>query len=147
MMGFLFGGVDIRPKAGNVGLMLLRIYTGLSLAFAHGVGKVPPSEGFVGGVTKLGFPMPALFAWAAGSAELFGGVFLAAGFMTRPAAFFVAFTMLVAGLIQHAADPFGRKEKAFLFLFIAILYMLIGAGRYSVDGVIKRQDEMNEDSW
>ena len=147
-MNLLFGGVDIRSKAANVGLMLLRVYAGLSLAFAHGIGKVPPSERFIAGVANLGFPMPSLFAWAAGCSELLGGVFLAIGFMTRPAAFFVAFTMGVAGLITHAADPYGRKEKAFLYMFIAIVYLLVGAGRYAVDGFIKRQEEIvNEDSW
>lgn len=147
-MGILFGGVEIRSKAANLGLVLLRVYTGLSLALAHGIGKIPPSEKFITNVTNMGFPLPALFAWAAGCAELFGGVFLAAGFMTRPAAFFVACTMAVAGLITHAADPFGRKEKAFMYLFIAILYMLVGAGRYAIDGFIKRQDEIvNQDSW
>lgn len=147
-MNLLFGGVDIGSKAANVGLMLLRVYAGLSLAFAHGIGKIPPSEGFIAGVTKMGFPAPSLFAWAAGCSELLGGVFLAAGFMTRPAALFVAFTMGVAGLITHAADPFGRKEKAFLYMFVAIVYLLVGAGRYAVDGFIKRQEEIvNEDSW
>ena len=147
-MNLLFGGVDIRSKAANVGLMLLRVYAGLSLAFAHGIGKIPPSEGFIAGVTKMGFFAPSLFAWAAGCSELLGGVFLAAGFMTRPAALFVALTMGVAGLITHAADPFGRKEKAFLYMFVAIVYMLVGAGRYAVDGFIKRQEEIvNEDSW
>ena len=147
-MNLLFGGVDIRSKAANVGLLLLRVYAGLSLAFAHGIGKIPPSERFIAGVANLGFPMPSLFAWAAGCSDLLGGMFLAIGFMTRPAAFFVAFTMGVAGLITHAADPFGRKEKAFLYLFVAIVYMLVGAGRYAVDGFIKRQEEIvNEDSW
>jgi len=75
-------------------------------------------------------------------------VFLAAGFMTRISAFFVSCTMLVAGFVAHAADPFGRKEKALMYLCIGLLYMLIGAGRYSIDGLIKRQDEIvNGDSW
>lgn len=147
-MSLLFGGVGIQSKAANVGLFLLRVFTGLSMALAHGIGKIPPSERFVEGVARNGFPLPALFAWLAGSAELFGGVFLAAGFMTRVSAFFVACTMLVAGFVAHAADPFGRKEKALLFLFIAVMYMLVGAGRYSLDHLIKRQDEIvNQDSW
>ena len=147
-MGILFGGAEIRSKAANVGLMLLRVFSGAAMAFGHGLGKIPPSERFIAGVTKLGFPAPALFAWAAGASEMLGGIFLAAGFMTRPAAFFVGITMAVAALITHAADPFGRKEKALLYLFIAVMYMLVGAGRYSIDGFIKRQDEIaNEDTW
>lgn len=147
-MSVLFGGASIQGTAANVGLAILRIVSGLSMALAHGIGKIPPSERFITGVSNMGFPMPSLFAWAAGSAELFGGVFLAAGFMTRVSAFFVGCTMFVAGFITHAADPFGRKEKAFLFLAISLMYLLVGAGRYSIDGLIKKQDDLaNEDSW
>ncbi len=147
-MSLFFGGVGIQSKAANVGLLLLRVFTGLSMAFAHGMGKIPPSERFIEAVGRNSFPLPALFAWAAGSAELFGGVFLAAGFMTRVSAFFVGFTMFVAGVVAHSADPFGRKEKALMYLFIAVMYMLVGAGRYSIDRFIKRQDEIvNQDSW
>jgi len=147
-MDFLFGGTAIHSKAANLGLAILRVFSGLAMALAHGLGKVPPSDRFVEGVTRHGFPAPAFFAWAAGSAELFGGVFLAAGFMTRISAFFVAFTMVVAGFVAHAADPFGRKEKAVLYLAIAVMYVFVGAGRYSIDALIKRQDEtVDEDSW
>lgn len=141
-MNLLFGGVGIRSTGGNIGLLILRVFSGLSLAFAHGIRKIPPSERFIEGVGKLGFPMPTVFAWAAGSSELLGGVFLAAGFMTRPAAFFVAFTMAVAAFIRHASDPFGGKEKALLFLCIAIFYFFVGAGRFSIDGFIRKQDDI-----
>lgn len=141
-MNLIFGGVGIRSTAGNIGLLILRVFAGLGLAFAHGIGKVPPSERFIAGVVKLGFPLPTLFAWAAGASELLGGVFLAAGFMTRPAAFFVACTMATAAFIRHAADPFGGKEKALLYLCIAIFYFLVGAGRFSIDGFIRKQDDI-----
>ena len=141
-MNLIFGGVGIRSTAGNIGLLILRVFAGLGLAFAHGIGKVPPSERFIAGVVKLGFPLPTLFAWAAGASELLGGVFLAAGFMTRPAAFFVACTMAAAAFIRHAADPFGGKEKALLYLCIAIFYFFVGAGRFSIDGFIRKQDDI-----
>ena len=33
-------------------------------------------------------------------------------------------------------------------MFVAIMYLLVGAGRYAIDGFIKRQEEIvNEDSW
>lgn len=41
--------------------------------------------------------------------------------------------MLVAGLMQHAADPFGKKEKALLYFAISILFLLVGSGRYGLD--------------
>ena len=80
------------------GITLLRFAAGILMAGLHGSGKIPPSEQLIGGVTGLGFPAPALFAWLAGLAELLGGIYLAVGFMTRPSAFFIAVTMFVASI-------------------------------------------------
>lgn len=135
----LFGGDEFSGRFGNIGLALLRVFAGLALAFGHGIGKVPPSAGFVEGVGKLGFPAPGFFAWAAGLSEFAGGLLLAPGLLTRPAAFFILFTMLVAGFIRHAADPFAVKEKAFLYAFVALLFLLAGAGKYSLDALIRRK--------
>ena len=81
------------------------------MAFAHGIGKVPPSDGFIGFVGKLGFPAPDFFAWAAGLSELVGGIFIALGLMTRVSGFFLLQTMLVAVFLAHGDDPFGKMEK------------------------------------
>jgi len=117
------------------GDFMLRLFTGMTLAFAHGVGKLPPSEGFVNAVGDLGFPQPYFFAWSAGLAEFIGGWLLALGFLTRPAAAFIAFTMIVAAFGRHADDPFGRKELALLYLFVALHYLFSGAGKLSLDAV------------
>lgn len=135
----LFGGIAIPGWATNAGLFVLRVTSGLGLALGHGLGKVPPSERFIAGVVEMGFPAPALFAWAAGLSELAGGLLLALGLATRPSSFFVLCTMLVALLIRHAADPFGNKEKALLYAAIALLFLLLGAGKYSVDALVNRR--------
>ena len=134
---FIFGGAIIESTLANVVLAILRVYAGLSMALAHGLGKVPPSERFIEGTGNLGFPMPEFFAWAAGFSEFGGGLLLALGLFTRPSAFLICSTMVVAGFIRHAADPFGNKEKAFLFLAIALAFLLIGAGRYGVDSWVR----------
>ena len=136
----LFGGAIIESVPANVGLAILRVFAGLSIAFGHGLGKIPPSERFVAGTGDMGFPMPEFFSWAAGISEFGGGILLALGLLTRPAAFFMGFTMLVAGFVRHAADPFGRKEKAFLFLAVAIAFVLVGAGRYGVDAWVRSRN-------
>ena len=107
------------------------------MALGHGLGKIPPSERFVNGTAEMGFPLPEFFAWSAGGAEFGGGLLLALGLLTRPASFFIGCTMLVAGFIRHAADPFGGKEKALLYLAISIAFALVGAGKYSIDAVIR----------
>jgi putative oxidoreductase len=123
---------------GDVGLLGLRLFTGLALALAHGRGKVPPSERFVSGVAELGFPLPALFAWAAALSEFAGGFLLAAGLFTRPAACMILVTMLVAGVVRHAGDPFKDKEKAFLFAAIAFACLGLGGGRLALDHLLRR---------
>ncbi len=133
----LFGGSDAGTPVANLGLALLRVAVGLTLAFAHGIGKIPPSERFIEGVAALGFPLPGIFAWAAGAAEFFCALLLAVGLLTRPSAFFVLFTMGVAFFIRHGADPFKRKELAFLYGLLALAFLLIGAGRYSIDALIR----------
>lgn len=138
---FLIGGAGGTDAIADAGLLVLRLMAGLALAFAHGLGKVPPSPGFVETTAALGFPLPGLFAWAAGLAEFAGGLLLVVGLLTRPAAFFVLFTMGVAFFLQHGADPFASKEKAFLFGAVAICLLLTGAGRFSLDALLRRRLE------
>lgn len=120
------------------GITLLRFTAGILMAGLHGSGKVPPSEQLIGGVTGLGFPAPELFAWLAGLAELLGGIFLAVGFLTRPSAILIAITMFVAAFGRHLQDPWSVKELSVLYLVIAIMFAVRGAGRWSVDNLIKK---------
>jgi putative oxidoreductase len=87
----------------------------------------------------MGMPAPELFAWLAALAELGGGILLAFGLLTRPAAFFVLGNFVIITLLAHAGDSLGDRESGILFGAIALLYALAGAGRYSVDALIHRR--------
>lgn len=87
----------------------------------------------------MGFPLPELFASLAALAEFGGGIFLALGLLTRPAAFLVLGQMAVVTLLAHAGDPFGDRETPILYGAIALLFVGIGAGRYSLDALIHRR--------
>ena len=139
MRGLLFGGVRSSSVLFELGLTPLRLFAGLALCLGHGLAKLPPSATFVTRVEGFGFPMPALFAWAATGAEIVGGVLLAIGLLTRPASFFILCTMTTAVVFQHAADPFAGKEKALLFGFIAFAFLCVGAGRWSLDARLARR--------
>jgi putative oxidoreductase len=108
------------------------------LAFSHGIGKLPPADGLIQGTANLGFPMPVFFAWSAGLSEFLGGIFLALGFLTRISSFFIATTMLVALVGVHGADPFNKQELAFMYLFVALAFLLKGAGDWSVDSFFRK---------
>jgi putative oxidoreductase len=140
----LASGDEPESIAADLGLSVLRIGVGLMMACGHGIAKVPPPAGFVEAVGQLGFPLPTVFAWAAGLAELVGGLLIAAGFLTRPAALFLAVTMGVAAFVRHGGDPvFSRegpaKELALLYLVAAVAFLVAGAGRFGVDALLRRR--------
>ena len=72
----LFGYTNIEQTVVNIGLLIIRLSIGLSMAFGHGIKKLPPSEGFINGVSKLGLPLPEFMAWAASLSEFAGGLLI-----------------------------------------------------------------------
>ncbi|HLT22752.1 MAG TPA: DoxX family protein [Bacteriovoracaceae bacterium] len=138
MKSLLFRNSVSLGFAGDFGFLALRLFAGLAMAFAHGLGKIPPAPGFIQAVGGLGFPLPELFAWGAGLSEFLGGILIALGLLTGPSALFLGFTMLVAAVGAHGADPFSAKELSFFYLSVYFFFMLYGGGRFSLDAIINR---------
>ncbi len=126
-------------KYRDFGLLFLRLGIGTMFAFVHGWPKI------AGGMetwAKLGGAMgnlginfaPEFWGFMAAITEFGGGLLFAVGFLFRPAAAGLAFTMIVAALMKYlpeqsffaAAHPI---EMAIVFL--AMLF--IGPGRLSFD--------------
>ncbi len=141
--------------ARDLALLFLRL-SGLLLALNHGWGKVVmlasgQGAGFVSGVGGMGFPLPAVFAWAAALSEFAGGLLVGLGLATRPSASFAAFTMAVAAFLGHKAHlqilsaigvarvpaeqikAWGNPESALIYLFAFIAVLVFGPGRLSID--------------
>ncbi len=135
----LFGGESGLSFAANLGITILRIFAGASLAIAHGFGKLPVKPGFIENTANLGFPMPAVFAWAAALSEFLGGIFLALGVFTRISGFFIAFTMFIAAFIANAGKGFEKQELALFYLVVGLVFLLKGAGDWSLDAVFRRR--------
>ena len=108
----LFGGNGTGTILGDAALAVMRLGIGLMMAFGHGMSKVfqpghfGPPEQFVQGVAKMGFPAPTLFAWLSALAEFLGGLLIAMGLLTRPAAAVLAFNMCVAAFVTLLHAPF-----------------------------------------
>jgi putative oxidoreductase len=136
----LFGRADtLDTPASHGGVALLRVFAGLALALAHGLAKIPPSEGFLGMLTGIGIPAPGIAGWLSAAAEFGGGLLLAMGLLTRPAALLIVLNMSVAVLFAHAGQTFLEREKPLLFLAIALAFLVAGPGRYSVDAALARR--------
>ncbi|MEH6548422.1 MAG: DoxX family protein [Pseudomonadales bacterium] len=126
--------------------LALRVPLGLTLA-AHGAQKL---FGWFGGyglegtgqwMASIGLEPGYLMAIGAGGAEFFGGLALALGLLTRPAALVSAFTMLVALVVVHLENGFFLSNNGYeyaLILFAASLSLIFsGAGSWSIDRLIQ----------
>ncbi len=136
MKNWIVGGDRSEGQAEGIALLVLRVFTGLSMAAAHGWPKAASPASFLDSVAEMGFPLAEGLGWAAIVAELVGGICLALGLGTRLSAFLIAVTMLVAAFVHHAGDPFGRREKALLYAAIALFFMVKGGGKLSIDAKI-----------
>src|SRR5687768_5077962 len=112
------------PRQADLGLLIVRLWFGLVLAIGHGWGKLTALDAFTATVVRHGLPFPQVMATAAALSELVGGLLLALGAVTRPAAVAVAATMAVAAFKVHGADPFVRKELALAY-GVAALALLV----------------------
>jgi len=72
-------------------------------------------------------------------AEVFCSLGLIVGLATRPAAMPLAIGMAVAAFVQHASDPWQKKELAVVYLVVYIAIACTGAGRWSLDHLIARR--------
>lgn len=116
-----------------VGLLILRLGFGATMAFRHGLPKLLdfsnqmhsfPDPLGVGSTLSLGLTV---------SAEFLCAVLVAVGIFTRFAAFPLMIAMAVAFFLVHQADPFQKKEMAFLYLMAFSTIFACGPGAYSAD--------------
>ncbi len=125
-----------KPSLTDVGLLIVRA-AGAAMAY-HGWKKLnlafePGDWAFVDSVRRLGFPQPALFAWAAAISEFVAALAVTLGIYTRVSAFLVAFTMFVAAFMQHGSDPFEKRELALVYFVLFLGLVFSGGGRLTID--------------
>src|ERR1700752_4973051 len=126
-------------------LLLLRLYFFWQL-FLTGKGKLlnigKVSEFFA----SLGIPLPTLNAYLIGSLECFGSLLLIVGLMSRPLSLLIVSSMIVAYFtadFEAISNMFSDPDKfvkadPFPFLVTAVIVLLFGPGKFSVDALLKR---------
>lgn len=111
-------------------LALTRILVGVMLA-SHGARKV---LGAFGGVPA---DVPGFIVWVAGPIELLGGLLIALGLFTRPAAFLVSGLMAVAYFMAHASKGFwpilNGGELAVVYSWLSLYLAAHGPGAWALD--------------
>jgi putative oxidoreductase len=126
----------------NLGLLILRLVVGAFFA-GHGAQKLFGSfgghgpEGTAGFFETLGMRPGKRHAYAAGAAELGGGVLLILGFLTPFAAAAITAVMTVAIITVHAKNGPWSTDGGYEYnaVIMAAVFALAGAGAgaYSID--------------
>jgi putative oxidoreductase len=128
------------PSQQQLGIAIIRIVTGV-IFLVHGCQKlfVFGLAGVTGAFAKMGVPVPALTAPAVTFLELFGGLALVLGLLTRLAALGLGVEMLGAVLLVHLAGGFflpAGYEFALMLCATTLGLALAGPGSLSIDGAI-----------
>lgn len=121
---------------------ILRVVAGGALV-THGYAKILSPFGAAGLVEGLGlFPGPAsVWSLLLSVTEFFGGIFLAIGFLTRPAAL-GGFIILIVTVYFHwvlRGEGWAGSEKSVIWASVMFFFVIRGANRHSVDAMIGRQ--------
>ena len=114
MLRLIFGGLFIR-----YGYMKFAAYDQILPMFGDVIGIGP----------RLSFNL-VIFA------ELFCGIFVALGFLTRLTVIPICVTMIVAFFVAHVNDAFDVKAIALVFLLLSAVIFVLGSGRFSIDRLI-----------
>jgi putative oxidoreductase len=82
--------------------------------------------------------VPAFVIWVAGPLELFGGLLVMIGLLTRPVAFVMSGLMACAYWMAHGTKALlpsmNGGELAALYCFVFLFISARGSGIWSVDG-------------
>lgn len=123
---------------------MIRVVAGL-LLIPHGWPKLfgGAAEGSAAFFAKVGLEPALPLVYLVGITEVFGGLCLALGFLTRPAAVAVAIFMAVAAFHVHWPNGLlwikGGFEYPLFWGIVALAIAIRGGGKWSVDRLIGRE--------
>jgi putative oxidoreductase len=114
---------------------------------SSGFGKLMNVAGFAAVLTKRGVPAPSFMGWLGAIVEFGGGLLIILGVKIRYVAILMILFVIVATLISHRywdypAEQLAAQHTNFwknITIIGGLLFMfLAGAGRYSIDGMMKK---------
>lgn len=131
--------INLSNRNKDLGLLLLRIGIGGAFILIHGFPKITGGpelwKGLGSTMGNLGITfMPEFWGLLSALAEFGGGILLLLGLFTRPAAFLMAFNMVVA-LTMHFTnlDPWSKIAHPLELAAVLLAVLIAGAGKYSLD--------------
>jgi putative oxidoreductase len=139
MKNLLFNNQPLFPETSY---FVLRLCTGIAMLYYHGWSKIlsdslrwerlGSSLSQWIGLDALAVPLGFMAAFS----ESIGSLLIALGLLTRPAAFLLGITMLVASSKKLSEAGIDDSELPLLFLMLSVVVLLKGPGKYSLDRIL-----------
>jgi putative oxidoreductase len=131
-----------RQTGEAIALTALRVTVGVIFA-VHGAMKLLDIPGTIQGFTHLGIPYPQYAVYLAIAGELFGGLGIVFGLLTRVAALGAFCSMAVAIGYAHLGHGLlankGGWEYPLVLGMVALYFVTTGAGPFSMDALYHRR--------
>lgn len=126
-------------------LLFVRLYWGIQL-MQSGWGKLHNLDKVTEFFTSLGLPMPGHMAVFISCVELFGGLFLALGLLSRMTSLVLTINMFMAYFLGDRealraifSDPDKFTAAApYVFLVAAVIVLVFGPGIFSLDALANK---------
>ena len=118
---------------------ILRFFTGIIMCYYHGWSKLLSDssswERLGNSLTQwIGLDsLKVTFGFMAAFSESIGALLIAIGLLTRPSAFLLGITMMVASSKKISEAGIDGSELPLLFLILCSVIILKGPGKFSMD--------------
>ncbi|GAA1658147.1 DoxX family protein [Actinoplanes couchii] len=125
----------------DVALLIARVVVGI-VFIAHGWQKFNEwgLDGTSAAFGQMGVPLPTVSAWFAAIVELAGGIALVAGVAVPLVSLLLVVNMVGAFVLVHVSNGVFVDNGGFELVAVlgaaALVFAVLGAGRYSVDRLL-----------
>lgn len=145
IIAFNFAEIKRFQLLEDIFLLSIRLYWGFHF-YQTGLGKLTNFDRTLEFFTGLHIPFPALNVYIAGGTECIGGILLMLGLGSRFISLPLIFTMIIAYLTADSEaimNIFSNSDgfvtaTPFLFMLTAIIVLIFGAGRISIDKLLAK---------
>jgi putative oxidoreductase len=143
----MFGSTDgFAVRYGDAIVLVSRVLLGW-LFLVNGWAKLMNIAGFAAYLTNLKVPSPGFLAWPAAASELLIGIALILGIATRYVSLYTFVYLIIATALAHRYWEYPQAQqlnqynhflKNVAIMAGAALLYVTGAGRFSLDGWLRR---------